>query len=101
MKRDQAQLDLAVAKKTLDGNIAAAYTEARGALDQMQSLEDSVALSRESLRLTLLRYEAGEATAFEVVDAQNTLNAARNAQDDGLARYRIALATLQTLTGNL
>jgi hypothetical protein len=24
---------------------------------------------------------------------------ARNANDDGLARYRVALATLQTLTG--
>ena len=44
-------------------------------------------LAAESLRLTLLRYQAGEATALEVVDAQNTVNAARNAYDDGLARY--------------
>ena len=55
----------------------------------------------ESLRLTLLRYQAGEATALEVVDAQTTLAAARNAYDDGLARYRLALANLQTLTGTL
>jgi outer membrane protein TolC len=53
------------------------------------------------LRLTLLRYQAGEATALEVVDAQTTLNQARNAYDDGLARYRIAIAALQTLTGTL
>ena len=44
--------------------------------------------------------KAGEATAFEVVDAQTTLNQARNDVDDGLARYRVALANLQTLTGN-
>jgi outer membrane protein TolC len=36
---------------------------------------------------------------LELVDAQNTLNQARNAYDDGLARYRVALANLQTLTG--
>jgi outer membrane protein TolC len=101
MKREQAQLDLTVAQRTLESNLAAAYAEARGARSQIDSLRGSVDLSNESLRLTLLRYQAGEATALEVVDAQNTVTSARNAYDDGLARYRIAMATLQTLTGNL
>ena len=52
-----------------------------------------------SLRLIALRYQAGESTAFELVDAQNTLVQARNAADDAAARYRVALAELQTLTG--
>jgi outer membrane protein TolC len=56
-------------------------------------------LSADSLRLTTERYTAGEATVLEVVDAQTTLWQARNAYDDGLARYRLALANLQTLTG--
>jgi len=47
----------------------------------------------------VLRYQAGEATVLEVVDAQTTLAGARNAYDDGLARYRVALANIQTLTG--
>jgi outer membrane protein TolC len=51
--------------------------------------------------LTVLRYEGGEATALEVVDAQSTLAQARNAYDDGLARYRIAVAELDTLSGRL
>jgi hypothetical protein len=34
-----------------------------------------------------------------VADAQNTLAQARNAYDDGLVRYRVAVASLQTLTG--
>jgi hypothetical protein len=34
------------------------------------------------------------------VDAQNTLNLARNAFNDGQARYRMAIANLQTLTGS-
>ncbi len=46
-----------------------------------------------------MRYQAGECTALEVVDAQTTLAEARNAYDDGLVRYRVALANLQTLTG--
>jgi outer membrane protein TolC len=46
-----------------------------------------------------LRYQAGEATALEIVDAQNALATARNSFDDGQARYWVALATLQTLTG--
>ena len=53
-----------------------------------------------SLRLTNLRYQAGESTVLEVVDAQSTLAQARNAYDDGLARYRLAFANLQTLIGN-
>jgi outer membrane protein TolC len=53
------------------------------------------------LRLTLLRYQAGEASALEVVDAQNTVTQSRNAYDDGLARYRVALANLKMLTGTL
>ena len=57
-------------------------------------------LAAESLRLTKLRYQAGESTALEVVDAQNTLVQARNAYDDAQARYRVALADLQTVTGS-
>ena len=101
LRREQAQVDLSLARRTLDGSVAAAYAEAQGAQAQLDSLRSSSDLSAESLRLTLLRYQAGEATALEVVDAQNTLTLARNAYDDGLARFRIALATLQTLTGGL
>ena len=49
--------------------------------------------------LTLLRYQAGESIALEVVDAQNTATQARNAYDDGLVRYRVAQANLKILTG--
>jgi outer membrane protein TolC len=101
LKRDQARLDLTLADRTLQGNVAAAYAEARAALAKRDSLRVSEDLAGESLRLTLLRDQAGEATALEVVDAQTTLNQARNAYDDGLARYRMAIAALQTLMGTL
>jgi outer membrane protein TolC len=101
LKRDQAQLDLSLAQRTLQSNLAAAHAEARAALAQIESLRSSMGLAAESLRLTVLRYQAGEATALEVVDAQNTVTLARNANDDGLARYRVALANLKMLMGSL
>ncbi|MDP9170720.1 MAG: TolC family protein, partial [Acidobacteriota bacterium] len=100
LKQNQARLDLSVAERTLQSNLATSYAEARAAQAQIESLRGSTELAAESLRLTLLRYQAGEAAALEVVDAQTTVNQARNAYDDGLARYRVALANLQTLTGN-
>lgn len=99
LKERQAQLDLALAQKQLDAELVSSYREAQTALAQIESLRSSADLSTESLRLTLLRYQAGEATALEVVDAQTTVAQARGAYDDGLLRYRTALAVLQTLTG--
>ncbi|MEO7144047.1 MAG: TolC family protein, partial [Bryobacteraceae bacterium] len=95
----QAEVDLSFAQRQLQANIDAAQLEAQAAHAQIDSLRQSADLSAESLRLTVLRYEAGEATALEVVDAQSTLALARNASDDGLARYRVAVANLLTLMG--
>jgi outer membrane protein TolC len=96
-----AKNDLTVAQRLLQANLSTFHREAEIALAQVASLRESLDLSTESLRLTLLRYQAGEVSVLEVVDAQNTLITARNAYDDGLVRYRVALAALQTLTGTL
>jgi outer membrane protein TolC len=101
LKRDQAQLDLSLAQRTLQSNLASARVELQAARGQLDSLGSSAELAAESLRLTVLRYQAGEATALEVVDAQNTVTQARNGNDDGLARYRVALANLKILMGTL
>ncbi len=99
LQERQAQMDLTFAQRTLRANLSSFYLEAQAARSQLESLRSSSELSAESLRLTILRYQAGEATAFEVADAQSTLALARNAYDDGLARYRVAIANIQTLTG--
>jgi outer membrane protein TolC len=95
----QAKADLSFTQRTLLANLNSFYLEADTASSQLASLKNSLDLSIESLRLTLLRYQAGEVTVLEVVDAQTTLVQARNAYDDGVVRYRLALANLQTLTG--
>jgi outer membrane protein TolC len=100
LRQQQAKLELSLAQRQLLANLNSYYNEARLAQTQLASLRASLDLARESLRLTNLRYQAGEATALEVVDAQSTLAAARNALDDGFSRYRLAIAAVQTLTGN-
>jgi len=96
-----AKADLTLAQRQLSANLSTFYREAQIARDQVASLRESLDLSTESLRLTLLRYQAGEVGVLEVVDAQTTLIQARNAYDDGLVRYRVAIAALQTLTGTM
>jgi outer membrane protein TolC len=98
-KREQAGVELSAAQRQLIRNFNAFYLEAQTAHEQVDSMRRSADLADESLRLYNLRYAAGEATVLEVVDAQTALTQARNAYDDSLVRYRVALASLQTLTG--
>jgi outer membrane protein TolC len=99
LKREQANVELSAAQRQLQRNLAGYYQEAETARDQLALLQQTVDLATENLRLNRLRYQASEATILELVDAQTTLNQARNALDDGLVRYRVALANLQTVTG--
>ena len=98
-RRQQAQVELSQAQREVLGSLYSFYNEAAVVRSEAGTLREAAELAADSLRLTSLRYQAGEATALEVVDAQNALTVARNAFDDGQARYRTALATLQTITG--
>jgi outer membrane protein TolC len=96
---EQARRDLSFTQKTVISELNQFYLEGQVASAQIASLRRSLALSEDGLRLIMLRYQAGEATILEVSDAQSTAVQARNAFIDGLARYRIAIGALQTLTG--
>jgi outer membrane protein len=100
LRRDQAHVELTYAQKQLLSHLRQFYGEAETSRSEMESLASSAELAADNVRLTTLRYQAGESTVLEVVDAQNTLTQARNAYDDGQARFRLAVANLQTLTGN-
>ena len=99
LKQQQAKTELSAAQRKLIGDLKTLYAEADAAKTELDVLQQSADLAAESVRLTNLRYQGGEATALEVVDAQNSLVQARNNYDDGEARYRLAIANLQTLTG--
>lgn len=100
LKREQSRIELTATQRETIKNLDAAYEEAQTARDQRDLLRQAVDLASENLRLNNLRYQAGEATVLEIVDAQNSLIQARNSLDDGEVRYRVAVANLQTLTGN-
>lgn len=100
LRRDQAHVELNFAQRQLLSHLREFYSEAETARSEMESLASSADNAAEAMRLTTLRYQAGESTVLEVVDAQNTLTQARNAYDDGQSRYKVAIANLQTLTGN-
>ncbi len=99
--RDSAKVALSSAQRTLIAQLQEFYNEAALAQRQLDSLKLTVDTARESLRLTRLRYTSGEATVLEVVDAQSSLTTAELGAADGEARYQLALANLQLLTGTI
>jgi outer membrane protein TolC len=99
LRLQQARTELTLAQRQLQSNVSAYYAEASASAALIQTLRRSLDLAAESLRLTRLRYEAGEVSALEVADAQTTLAQARNSYSDGLVRYRLAVANIWTLTG--
>lgn len=101
IQQNLARVNLTATQRRLIATLEEAYREATTAHDQLDLLAQSVRSAEESLRLTKLRYTAGESTVLEVVDAQNTYLAAETAQTDGIFRYQTALAALELLMGTL
>jgi outer membrane protein TolC len=101
IQRDVAKVNLTMTQRHLIAALEEAYAEASVAQRQMSLLDQSAGAAAESLRLTKLRYAAGESTVLEVVDAQSSYLSAEIAQTDGVLRYQSALAALQLLTGTL
>ena len=99
VKQAQASVELSLAQRTMVRNLRGFYDEAQMARRQVDLLRQAVDFASEGLRLNTLRYQAGEATVLDLVDAQTAITQARNAYDDGMVRYRVALSNLQTLTG--
>ena len=99
--RDAAKVQLSSTQRTLIAQLDEFYAEAAVAQQQLDSLDLSVRTAEESLRLTRLRYTAGEATVLEVVDAQDSYTQAELARADGIVRYQLSLANLQLLTGTI
>lgn len=100
IRRDQARAELSQEQRLMVSELYSNYNEASVARDAVTNARRSADLAAESLRLITLRYQAGESASLDIVDAQNTLIAARNAYDDAEVRYRMALANLQMQIGN-
>ena len=101
LRREQSKRELSYAQRKLLAELQFLYAEAQTAQNELAGLERASKLAAESLRLTTLRYKNGEGTVLEVVDAQTAFATSSAAYHDGAVRYRVALASLQTLTGVL
>jgi outer membrane protein TolC len=101
VRNDLANVELTATQRQLVASLEVLYNEAAVAAQQVASFDETVRTAAESLRLTNMRYSAGEATVLEVVDAQNSYSAAQSAQVDAAVRYHVAFGQLQTLTGKL
>ena len=99
-QRRQARFDLSFAQRDALRQFYSYYNETETSWKELDSLRQSADLAAQNLRLVTLRYQAGEAPFLNLVDAQNSLNQARDAYNAGQARYRVALARLQTITGS-
>lgn len=99
-KQQQARVELGRAQRQMLSNLYAFYDEAATSRSAVETTRHTADLAAQSQRLINLRYQAGESSALEVVDAETTLTTARNAYDDAEVRYRATLANLQTLTGS-
>jgi outer membrane protein TolC len=94
-----ANVQLQYTQRKLLADFESAYTRTESAAAQVDTLRKSSSLAEQSRRLTLLRYKAGEASALEVVDAQNTVARENNSLIDAEAAYATAVAELQAVTG--
>ena len=101
IQRDSAKVALSAAQRQMIAKLDEAYSEVAAAQNQLDSLEQSVSMAGESLRLTKLAYKDGEATVLEVVDAQNAYVTAEDAREDGRVRFETARAELQKITGTM
>ncbi len=100
-RKQLAVADRMYAQRKLAADLEQFYNEARVTQSEMAMRQTAAHDAEESLRLTTLQYKAGEATALEVVNAQNTLSVEQNALQDTKIRYATAIASLATLTGIL
>jgi outer membrane protein TolC len=101
IRRDVAKVTLSNTQRRLIAQLDEAYSEARAAHDQLASLDLSLADATESLRLTKLRYSAGEAPVGDVVEAENDYVSTEDAREDGRVRYETARAELEAITGTM
>jgi len=99
-QRELAKLDVSYTQRRIISLLHSYYDESRLAWNQLDNLRDSVNLAQQNLHLVTLQYQTGETSVLQVLDAETALAAARDSYAAGQAKYRNALATLQTITGS-
>ena len=80
------------AKKTLEKNVRNAYNNLSTTAGSMEGLNKSLDLAKESYRLSLLRYDMGMATSYDVQNAEASLRQAELGWLDAIYNNNLANA---------
>lgn len=80
------------AKKTLEKNVRNAYNNLATTAGNMEGLNKSLELAKESYRLTLLQYDMGMATTYDVQNAEASLRQAELGWLDAIYNNNLANA---------
>jgi outer membrane protein TolC len=99
LKAKQVQVNREIAARTYSKEYQDALSRLKSLIQQVSIADEQVKLSRENLRMSRIRYEGGEGTALEVVDAQNQLAQANTNYYTSLAGCWNAKTDLEVATG--
>jgi outer membrane protein TolC len=99
LKARQVQINRDIATRIYSKEYQDALSRLKSMIQQVSAAEEQVKLSRENLRVSRIRYEGGEGSALEVVDAQNQLAQANTNYYSTLAGCWNAKTDLEVATG--
>jgi outer membrane protein TolC len=87
---EQAKIALEQAKDKIVTEVNQNYLSLTDAFNRIKSSEQSLAASKENLRVVQLKYQANIAVNSEVIDAQNSLTQAQVNLESAIMDYQIA-----------
>lgn len=99
LRTEQVETNRAITERAFSRDYLNARTRGQRLFEQIALTQEQIKLAEEDLRLSRLRYEAGEGAALDVVTAQTQLAQARNNYYTSLANYLNARADLEVASG--
>jgi len=99
LKARQVEINEKIADRKYSKEYQDALSRLKSLIKQVSAAEEGKKLSRENLRMSRIRYEGGEGTALEVVDAENQLVQAYTNYYTALAGCWNAKIELEVATG--
>ena len=96
---EKAELDESYTRDTMRLDVQQAVQAIHGDLETTSASKAQIDLSKENLRLTLSRFNAGMATTMDIMDAELALDKASNSYYSSVSAYLISLAQLDLSLG--
>ena len=99
LAKETIGLEKEKAKNTLDVMVQEIYSQMQEAQDEVNTLQTTIAMSEELLRIRRKSFEEGMATSTEVVDAEVMLSKVRIAMLLAYYQFDVSLASLCSVCG--